>query len=47
MVFAVEWAKNEALLEEKAVWYKITWQKGTVLEKQGKKLIWDHFRQKT
>ena len=24
MVFAVEWAKKEALLEENAVWYKIT-----------------------
>ena len=41
MVFSVEWGKKEALLEENAVWYKITWQKGTVLEKQGKKLIWD------
>ena len=41
MVFAEAWVKKEALLEENAVWYKITWQKGTVLEKQGKKLIWD------
>ena len=40
MVFAVECAK-EALIEENAVWYKITWQKGTVLGKQGKKLIWE------
>ena len=41
MVFAVEWAKQAGLLEESTVWYKITSQKGTTLENQRKKLIWD------
>ena len=41
MVFAVELAEQAGLLEESTVWYKITWQKGTTLENQRKKLIWD------
>ena len=32
MVLGVEWENREALLEINAVWYKITWQKGTILE---------------
>ncbi len=40
IVLAVEWAKQAGLLEESTVWYKITWQKGTTLENQRKKLIW-------
>ena len=41
MVLAVAWAKKNGLLPEEAVWYKIDWKKGTVLEKDGMKLVWD------
>ena len=48
MVFAVEWTKKEALLEKNAVWYKMAWKKGTVLEKEAYLVSYekDHFRQK-
>ena len=41
MVLAVAWAKKNQILPEDAVWYKIAWEKGTVLEKNGMKLVWD------
>ena len=41
MVLAVEWAKKNGLLDRDVKWYELSWQKGTVLEKDGKKLIWD------
>ena len=41
MVLAVSSAKKNGLLPEDVVWYKIDWKKGTILEKDGMKLIWD------
>ena len=41
MVLAVAWAKKNQILPDDAVWYKIDWKKGTVLEKDGMKLVWD------
>ena len=41
MVLIVEWAKQESLLSSSSVWYKQKWSKGTVLEKNGKKICWD------
>ena len=41
MVLIVEWAKQESLLPSDSVWYKQKWSKGTVLEKNGKKICWD------
>ena len=38
MVLIVEWAKQESLLPSDSVWYKQKWRKGTVLEKNGKKI---------
>ena len=41
MVLIVEWAKQESLLPSNSVWYKQKWSKGTLLEKNGKKICWD------
>lgn len=41
MVLAVAWAKQEGLINKDAVWYKIQWKKGNVLEGSGMKLCWD------
>ena len=41
MVLIVEWAKQESLLPSYSVWYKQKRSKGTVLEKNGKKICWD------
>ena len=41
MALTVEWAKQESLLPRDSVWYKQKWSKGTVLEKNGKKICWD------
>ena len=41
MVLIVEWEKQESLLPSNSVWYKQKWSKGTVLEKNGKKICWD------
>ena len=41
LVLATEWAKEHDLIEEKAKWYQMNWVKGTVLEGNGKKLLWD------
>ena len=41
MVLKVEWAKQESLLPSDCVWYKQKWSKGTVLEKNGKKICWN------
>ena len=41
MVLTDEWAKQESLLSRDSVWYKQKWSKGTVLEKNGKKICWD------
>ena len=41
MVLTVKWAKQENLLSRNSVWYEQKWSKGTVLEKNGKKICWD------
>ena len=41
MVLKVEWAKQEGLLPSDSVRYKQKCSKGTVLEKNGKKICWD------
>ena len=41
MVLTVEWAKQESLSPSNSVWYKQKWSKGTVLEKNSKKICWD------
>ena len=39
MVIAIEWAKKFQLVNEKAVWYKKKWDKGSVVENSKRKLI--------
>ena len=41
MVLAVAWAKKNGLLPEDTVWYKIRLEEGTILEKDGMKLVGD------
>ena len=41
MVMATEWAKINGLVPEETKWYMLSWKKGTVLENNGRKLIWD------
>ena len=41
MILAVEWVKKEKILNEEEKWYNTSWMSGTVLERGGKKLIWD------
>ena len=41
MFLAVEWAKQEILINQQTVWYKEEWEKGTVLENDKAKLIWN------
>ena len=40
-VLAVEWCKQEGLLPEDTKWFKERWEKGKVIEGNGKKLLWD------
>lgn len=40
-ILAVEWGKKEGLLPKDAVWYKERWERGRVIEKNGKKILWD------
>ena len=40
-ILAVEWGKKEELLPKDTVWYKETWERGRVIEKNGKKILWD------
>ena len=40
-ILAVEWGKREGLVAEKTAWYNERWEKGHVIEKDGKKLLWD------
>ena len=40
-ILAVEWGKKEGLISEKVLWYKEKWEKGQVIEKDGKKILWD------
>ena len=40
-VLAVKWAIDNGLLPEGTKWYKEKWEKGKVIEGNGKKLYWD------
>ena len=40
-ILAVEWGKKEGLISENVIWYKEKWEKGQVIEKDGKKILWD------
>ena len=40
-VLAVNWAVENGLLPEDTKWYTANWERGNVIEKDGKKLSWD------
>ena len=40
-VLAVKWASENGLLPENFKWYREKWERGKVLENNGKKLYWD------
>jgi len=40
-VLAVTWASESGLLPENVKWYREKWERGQVLENNGKKLFWD------
>ena len=40
-VLAVKWAVENGLLPEDTKWYTTNWERGKVIEKDGKKLFWD------
>ena len=40
-VLAVKWAVENGLLPEDTKWYTTKWERGQVIEKDGKKLFWD------
>jgi len=41
MVMAVEWGKEKGLIEEKEKWYELSWKKGTMVENDKAKIVWD------
>ena len=41
MILAITWAKEHELVGTETVWYKERWERGTVLENNKAKLIWD------
>ena len=41
MVLILKWVKQESLFPNDSIWYKQKWSKGTVLEKNGKKICLD------
>ena len=41
MIMAVAWAKEFDLINNDAIWYSERWERGTVLENDRAKLIWD------
>ena len=41
MIVAVTWAKDNDLVGTDMVWYKEGWDRGTVLEKNKARLVWD------
>lgn len=50
MIMAVAWAKEYELVGDEMVWYKERWERGTVLENERGKLVWDfefHLRKTT
>ena len=40
-VLAVKWAIENRLIPEDTKWYTIKWERGQVIESNGKKLLWD------
>ena len=49
MILTVAWAKQQELVGQEAIWYE-RWDKGTVLENDKDKLVWDfefHLRKTT
>ena len=50
MILAVAWAKQQKLVDQEAVWYEQQWDRGTVLEHDKAKLVWEfefHLRKTT
>ena len=50
MILAVAWAKQQELVGQEANWYEKRWDRGTVLENDKAKLVWDfefHLRKTT
>ena len=50
MIMAVAWAKECELVGDDLIWYKERWERGTVMEKDRGKLVWDfefHLRKTT
>ena len=50
MIMAVAWAKEYELVSKDTVWYKERWERGTVMENDKGKLVWDfefHLRKTT
>ena len=41
MILAVAWAKQQELVGQEAIWYKQRWDRGTVMENNKAKLLWD------
>ena len=41
MFLAVVWAKQQELVVQEAIWYKQRWDRGTVLDNDKAKLVWD------
>ena len=50
MIMAVAWANEYELVGEDVIWYKEWWERGTVIENNKGKLVWDfefHLRKTT
>ena len=50
MILAVAWAKQQELVGQGAIWFEQRWDRGTVLENDKAKLVWDfgfHLRKTT
>ena len=50
MILAIAWAKEYELVGGDMVWYKERWERGTVLENERRKLVWNfefHLRKTT
>ena len=41
MILAVAWAKQQKLVGQETIWYEQRWDRGTVLENDKAKLVWD------
>ena len=50
MIMAVAWAKEYELVSKDTIWYSARWERGTVMENDKGKLVWDfefHLRKTT